>query len=67
MLPLFSTILAVIWYLRFEYGQFFNFTSTASLFCITAVFIFCVFAQHRTQEPLNRERHYGVNVGPTAS
>ena len=65
MLPLFTLILAIIWYLRYEYAEFFNITSTASLACITAVFIFCLFAQNRPQEPMNSERGYRVTARET--
>lgn len=54
MVPLFALILAVIWYLRFAYRQFFNITSTLSLVGITLLFGICLYANNRRQRQLHQ-------------
>lgn len=44
MLPVFGFIICVVWYLRFEYRQFFSGTSTISLIGITFLYIAAILA-----------------------
>ena len=44
MLPLFGLIICIVWYLRFEYRQFFTATSTVSLVGVTFLFVAAVLA-----------------------
>lgn len=63
MVPLFTIILAAMWYLRLEYGQFFNFMSTVSLICITVVFVFSGLAQLAPQQNRNQNQRVTVEIG----
>ncbi|KAK3579707.1 hypothetical protein CHS0354_025742 [Potamilus streckersoni] len=47
MFPLFGLLLAIIWYFRFTYRQFFNVTSTLSLGGITFLFLAALCASFR--------------------
>ncbi|KAL3835843.1 hypothetical protein ACJMK2_021305 [Sinanodonta woodiana] len=47
MFPLFGLLLAIIWYFRFTYRQFFNVTSTLSLAGITFLFLAALCASFR--------------------
>ncbi|XP_061174075.1 transmembrane and ubiquitin-like domain-containing protein 1 [Saccostrea echinata] len=56
VLPIFGLILCFVWYLRFEYRQFFTATSTFMLIGLTFLFIAAVLAswdsqRHREQVP----------------
>ena len=44
MLPMFGVLLVVIWYLRFEYRQFFTATATISLIGVTSLYIAAILA-----------------------
>lgn len=62
MVPLFTIILLLIWYLRLEFGQFFTATSTISLVCITVTFGICVLIQrlHQHAPRAHREREFNI-------
>ena len=48
MVPLFALILALVWYLRFQYRYMFNATSTLSLTAVSAVFVLALLAVWRS-------------------
>jgi len=67
MIPLFTMMLGIIWYLWFEYPEYFNVTSTLSLTCITVVFLICMSATMRNQTPMTsnvRHVYNTVDVNP---
>lgn len=47
VVPVFVGILAVVWYLRINYKQFFTAPATISLVGVTVFFSFLMFGMHR--------------------
>ncbi|ESP03051.1 hypothetical protein LOTGIDRAFT_110966 [Lottia gigantea] len=57
MIPIFGLILGALWYLRFNYKQYFNATSTLSLAGISFLFVFATFTVLRPHNPQQANRH----------
>ncbi len=61
MLPLFGLILALSWYWRFTYKQYFNAVSTLSLMGISFLFLVAVLAVYRPQHHAEEAEVIGGN------
>ncbi|XP_050405434.1 transmembrane and ubiquitin-like domain-containing protein 1 [Patella vulgata] len=58
MIPIFGLLLGTLWYLRFNYKQYFNAISTLSLAGISFLFMFAAFTSWRSNNGANRENRH---------
>ncbi|KAK6182112.1 hypothetical protein SNE40_009870 [Patella caerulea] len=58
MIPIFGLLLGTLWYLRFNYKQYFNAISTLSLAGISFLFMFAAFTSWRSNNGANRQNRH---------